>query len=92
MDIFNHLMQGFGVDAAERELPVLGGAGLLGGGAQHAPHAGHLVTALERKRLVVKRGIGRVARGHGGVVELCKGGVEALQFLGVWVHEGVRQR
>src|SRR3989344_553975 len=75
-----------GFDTAERELPVLGRAGLFGGGAQHAPHAADLVAALQGKGLVVERGVGRIAGGHGGVVKLRKRGVEALQGLGVGVH------
>ena len=77
---------GVGFDAAVLQLPVLGSGGLLGGAAQHAPHAANLVAAFEREGLVFKRRIRRLAGGHGGVVKLAEGGVEALQGLGVGVH------
>ena len=77
---------GVGFDAAVLQLPVLGSGGLSGGAAQHAPHAADLLAAFQRKGLVFKRRIRRIAGGHGGVVKLAEGGVEALQGLGVGVH------
>jgi len=78
--------RGVGINAAVLQFPVLARAGLLGGGAQHAPHAGHLLPAFQGKGFVFKGRVGRIAGRHGGVVQLAEGGVEALQGLRVGVH------
>lgn len=75
-----------GVDVVEFQFLVFGGVGFFCCGVQYVLYVGYLFVVFQGKGFVVKCGVGGIVGGYGGMVQLCKCGVEVLQGLGVGVY------